>query len=136
MIERYSLHFPQEATNRPVVHELCSRYGLKVNIFNADIGAGREGTMIVDFESSRQSIDAAIEFLGRTGISCMSIRKRLEVNEENCVHCGACTAVCFSSCLTIDNLAAELAINREKCVLCGLCEQACPLGLIRIYYKG
>ena len=55
-----------------------------------------------------------------------------KINIENnlCVHCGACTAVCSTDALTIDNSTALLNFAKEKCTLCEQCIIACPLRAI------
>ena len=50
----------------------------------------------------------------------------------NCIHCGSCTAVCFSGALTMSRATNEMVFNPEKCVVCELCLKACPLRLFSI----
>ena len=53
-------------------------------------------------------------------------------DEENCVHCGACTSVCPSRALTIDAPDYVLAYDKEKCLICGLCVKACPMRILHL----
>lgn len=50
--------------------------------------------------------------------------------ERNCCGCGACTAVCPASCITMvpGTLGALFPqVNKEKCIDCGKCEKVCPM---------
>ena len=48
-------------------------------------------------------------------------------DEERCVDCGACTAVCRTDALAIDRPTMEIRFYPERCVACGLCILACPV---------
>jgi ferredoxin len=48
-------------------------------------------------------------------------------DENRCVHCGACTAVCRVDALVINRSTMEVEFHPDKCVACGLCRQACPV---------
>lgn len=53
--------------------------------------------------------------------------KALSTTAEDCIHCGACTAVCSNGALTVRAPTFSLAYNREICNFCQACQEACPL---------
>ena len=54
---------------------------------------------------------------------------RLSVNEDACVHCGKCAAVCR---MDVDPVRAP---NSTECIRCGDCAHACPKGAIHIGFR-
>lgn len=49
-------------------------------------------------------------------------------SEVDCLHCGACVAVCPTGALSLDNPAR---LDRRRCDRCGACVAACPGGGLR-----
>jgi len=55
-------------------------------------------------------------------------------NEERCVACELCSAVCPVGCISMQpherddgrRVALWFRINFGRCIFCGLCEEACP----------
>lgn len=50
----------------------------------------------------------------------------LKVDEEKCIHCGKCAAVCL---MDVDPVKTP---DSAECIRCGACAQACPTGAIRL----
>lgn len=57
---------------------------------------------------------------------------RLEIAEEKCVHCGACTAVCNEGALFMKKEAWTLTFDKLLCTHCNACVRACPLRAISV----
>ncbi len=57
--------------------------------------------------------------------------KGVNINREECVHCGACAGLCLPGALKIEGPLWKLVFEPEKCIACGLCVDACPLGIIK-----
>lgn len=53
----------------------------------------------------------------------------MKIDQELCIRCGACAAVCYLNLIDVMDLKVHL---RGGCTDCGLCEKACPLGAIEI----
>ena len=59
-------------------------------------------------------------------------RKRIaNVNENECVACGACMKKCPKSAISIPNGICAL-VDKDKCVGCGICAKTCPASVINI----
>ena len=60
--------------------------------------------------------------------------------EERCVACFLCSAVCPTSCISMECGARQdgrrwvpwFRINFARCIYCGLCEEACPTLAIQL----
>lgn len=134
MKKRYVLTFPSDSTNEPITYNLVRQFDIKINIIKAKINAGEEGTLLLEMDAPEQNISAAKKYLDENHISCQSVEKKVHWREKDCMHCGACTAVCFSEALTMDD-NRQLDFNMEKCIVCELCVNACPLSLFEIHFS-
>ncbi|HBL36508.1 MAG TPA: hypothetical protein DD734_07035 [Firmicutes bacterium] len=54
------------------------------------------------------------------------------INQDRCIHCGACTAVCATTALRLGGAESTLTYDENSCVDCGNCIKACPLRAIGI----
>ena len=46
---------------------------------------------------------------------------------DACIACGACSAECPVSCITVEDAAV---IDADTCIDCGACEGVCPVEAI------
>lgn len=135
MKKRYVLTFPSESTNEPITYNLVKKFDIKINIIKAKINSGEEGTLLLEMNAPESNIDDAKKYLDENHIDCQSVEKKVHLRSEDCMHCGACTAVCFSQALTMNEETRQLNFNTEKCIVCELCVKACPLGLFEIHFS-
>ena len=70
-------------------------------------------------------------WLNQTGIIVSEMVKELNFQQEGCINCGACTAVCSPKALSMDR-DWKLVYDADLCVLCSLCIQACPMQLFSL----
>lgn len=132
--KRVVLTFPPELTEKPLTYHLVKDYDLAINILKAKITPGEEGKLVVELSNgSEERITEGLEFLTGQGVRIEPLSKEISLEEEECIHCGACTAVCSSGalCLGEDD---RLLFDRERCIVCELCVTACPLGIIRVTF--
>ena len=134
MREKYILEYSSSVVDDPVIYTLVKRFDIKVNILRAEISSGQEGSMLVDLEADPERLAECREYLASLSVSLSPISRSLSVREEDCVHCGSCTGVCFSGCLSMKAPDWELSVDRDKCIACGLCAKACPFGLISLKF--
>jgi len=134
MKEKYVLEYSSAVVDDPVIYTLVRRFDIKVNILRAEISSGQEGSMLVELEGEPSSLDKGRDYLSSIKVRLSPISGSLSVREEDCVHCGSCTGVCFSGCLTMRDPEWKLVVDRDKCIACGLCVKACPFGLISLKF--
>jgi len=135
MKKRYILTFPPEELDEPITYNLIKKYDIMVHIINAKITAGEEGHLVLGMSGQKENMEKAFEYLRSHNVKCESIKKSIRYNHQKCIHCGACTAVCFSGALSMERNNWELQFDHEKCIVCELCLKACPLNLFRADFE-
>ena len=123
------LLFPSDLTGEPITYHLVKDYDLVYNIFQAHVKPGMRGELIIEIIGSEPNIKAGVEFLQQKGIIVDYLTKSIGWDEDSCIHCGACTSVCPSGALKLDE-NAKLTFDEDKCVVCELCIDACPSKVI------
>ena len=127
---RVILSFPPALIELPVTYRLVKDFNLKINIMRARISPKEEGKLVLEVEDgSPEQVEAGLRFLEDQGIRVKRLSKEIKWDQESCVHCGACTAVCLSQALYM-NPEWELDFDPNKCIVCELCVQACPLQIL------
>lgn len=132
--KRLVLTFPPEVVERPVVSLMVREYDVITNILRAEIHEGEIGRMLVELEGRAGQIRAGVQHLRDVGVTVEEAIKDIELDEELCTSCGACTAVCLQRALDVSAPDWEMRLDRDRCILCGLCVEACPLQLIKVKF--
>ena len=130
--QRFTLTFSAENYNKAVTYHLVKDYDLKINILKAEITPGEEGHLLVEMEGTAENLQGALIYLKNEHIKAIPTNRQVLVDKDHCVHCGACTAVCFSGAMVINRDTWQVEFLSEKCIVCGLCIDACPLNIIKI----
>ena len=91
---RLDLRFPPTQATKPVAYHLVKDFDLTPNILRAQIQPGQEGRMLLEVTGPKEAIDAAMEFLAEEGITVSKAASDICLDEDKCVVCGLCTAVC------------------------------------------
>ncbi len=130
--ERFTLIFAPESYAKPITYHLVKDFDLKINILRAEITPGEEGHLLAEVAGEEDNLRRALDFLAAEKIGVVAANKQVTVRQEECVHCGACTAVCFSGALAMNGADWKLEFRPEKCIVCGLCIDACPLKIISV----
>jgi ferredoxin len=121
------LHYPRRLIEQPVISNLVKNFDLTVNISSARIGQDEEGSMAIEMSGTRENIRKGLDYLTELGIGFKPVSKVIEREDERCISCGACTAVCPSGALCIrDRASMEVLFDQDRCIGCGLCIPACP----------
>jgi len=129
MTKKILLSFPQKSAGQPMAMELIKTYHLDFNILKAFIDDNIKGTLLLEIKGEEADIEAGIVFLRQNQIGVKDIQSVVEVDENKCVSCGACTAVCAVGALEMTD-DWSLVHHDDKCLECMLCVKACPMRAI------
>ncbi len=121
------LVFRTEVMYQPVIYRLAREFDLVFNILEAKIFPRREGRLILELRGTPDQVDAGVAYLVGAGVEVTPIAENISRDDDRCVHCGACTAVCRTGALAVDRYTGEVAFVPERCAACGQCETACPM---------
>jgi ferredoxin len=128
------LRFPADSVNEPITYTLIKKYDVLINILNADITHGKEGNLLIEMAGDKGNVDKAVIYLENKQVEISPVVKTILFTESACIHCGACSSVCFPGALEMDPDSRELQFLPEKCVACELCIKACPLQLFELNF--
>lgn len=131
---RMVLRFPADTVNEPITYTLIKEYDVLINILNADITHGKEGNLLIEIAGDKDKVDKSMAYLESKQVEISPVIKTILFNESACIHCGACSSVCFSGALEMDSESRKLQFLPEKCVACELCIKACPLVLFELNF--
>jgi ferredoxin len=132
--KRMVLRFPAETVNEPLTYILIKEYDIQVNILNADITHGKEGNLLVEMSGNSENMDEALVYLEDKQVEISAVVKTILFNEKPCIHCGACSSVCFPGALNMNSDSRKLKFSPDLCVACELCIKACPLQLFELNF--
>ncbi len=125
MRKRFDLTFPPRQSLRPVIYHLVKDFDLVPNILRAQIQPAQQGRMLLELTGSKDAFASGVEFLESQGLTVSEAAADICLDEDLCVVCGLCTAVCKPGALTLD-ADAQLVFDKDKCVYCEACVVACP----------
>ena len=117
--------FPKEESGHAITYDLIKKYNLKINIIRASIDFNARGFLLVEIEGDEETIEQGVQFVKKNQVDVSIIDSAIRINEDICVSCGACTAVCAVDALYLDD-GANLIFDKDKCLDCKLCVTACP----------
>lgn len=132
--KRMVLRFPADTVNEPITYILIKEYDVQINILNADITHGKEGNLLIEMSGQEENVNEAIVYLESKQVEISPVIKTILFNESACIHCGACSSVCFPGALDMDQESRKLQFVPDKCVACELCIKACPLQLFELNF--
>lgn len=130
--KRLDLTFPPRQSLKPVVYHLVKDYDIVPNILRAQIQPAQEGRMLVEVTGSKDLLAQGIAFLEAQGLTVREAASDIRLDEERCVVCGLCTAVCKPKALTLEG--EVLRFDKNKCVYCEACVVACPRRAIALEF--
>ncbi|GAB4280305.1 MAG: NIL domain-containing protein [Coriobacteriia bacterium] len=131
--KRWDLTFPPRAATKPITYHLVKDFDLEPNILRAQIDPGQKGHMLVEVTGSKEGIAGGVEFMESEGVIVREAASDITLDEERCVVCGACTAVCRPDALRLGD-DAGLIFDKDKCVYCEACVVACPRRAITLEF--
>lgn len=123
-MNKYILKFPQDIVENPILSETILETGVLMNILRAKVDYN-EGTVVVSIAGDEDTQKKVVELLKKKGVDVSRLKKSVVNEEERCISCGACIAVCPAGAISL-NQNKEIVIERDKCHRCGVCVEACP----------
>lgn len=126
------LTFSPDAARRPHISNLTRMYDLSFNILKAQITPRQEGNMTVEISGSREAYDKGVEYLKEQGVNITPVAQRISRDEDSCIDCGLCTAICPSGALYLDHGSRRICFDTEKCTACGMCTRVCPVNAMNV----
>jgi len=121
------LIFNKKIMYKPIIYRLVRDYDILFNVLEAKILPKQEGRIILELRGEKKALDESIKYLEDSGVLIRYLTDSIHRDEDRCIHCGACTAVCSVEALVIDRETMEVIFRPELCVACGLCKLACPM---------
>ena len=132
--KRLDLTFPPRQSLKPVIYHLVKDYDLVPNILRAQIHPAQEGRMVLEVTGPKEAFQAGVAFLESQGLTVSEAASDIVLDDELCVNCGLCTAVCKPDALTLDPVTQRLVFDKDKCVYCEACVIACPRRAITLTF--
>ena len=126
------LRFPKTNVSRPTVCHLARDFDLTFNILKATVFPRREGIMVLELTGPKKNFKKGIAFLKAEGVHVQNASQEVSRDEEKCIHCGACTAVCPTGALSVKRPEMSIAFKLQRCSVCELCVPACPTRAMEI----
>ena len=121
------LIFKKEIMYKPIIYRIAKDFDITFNVLEAKIFPKLEGRLILGLQGDDEQINRTTTYLKNEGVDLQILADMISRDEQKCVHCGACTAVCRVDSLCINRETMKVEFYPEKCVACGLCRLACPV---------
>jgi len=120
------LRFPNTEVQKPLVCYLAKDYDLTFNILKASVLPRREGLMVLELTGTKKNFNLGVSYLKEQGVSVQNASQEVTRDDDKCMHCGACTAVCPTGALSIERPDMAVIFDQKKCSVCAMCVPACP----------
>jgi len=124
------LIFNKEVMYKPIIYRLAADFKIIFNVLEAKIFPRQEGRLILQLQGTEEQIKESLKYLKKEGVKVEILAERIKRDDNLCVHCGACLAVCRSNALSLEKETGRVIFCAEKCIACGLCEMVCPVGAV------
>ncbi len=125
------LTFTSDISNNPIVCQLVTKYNLVFNILKAQISPRKEGSLHLELIGDKEDIKASVAYLKEEGVKVLGVDPKVCRQEELCIHCGFCTALCPTTALKVHVQSRMVEFTPDECISCGLCTKTCPLHAMR-----
>jgi len=121
------LIFKKEIMYKPIIYKIAKDFDVIFNVLEAKIFPKLEGRIILGLSGNEPQLNETLNYFRTEGVEIQILADMIKRDQQKCVNCGACTAVCRVDALYIERDTMEVHFNPEKCVACGLCRLACPV---------
>ncbi len=124
---RALLRFSADQVPKPLTSQVILSEGVEMNILSAQVDE-RGGEILIEFPSEDTS--KIVEAFRKRGVE-VRVDRFIEVDEEKCVHCGACYSLCLFDAIRIGD-DFSITFDEGQCVRCGACLDSCPMAAISL----
>ncbi len=128
------LRFPKKRVGEPIVVNLAKKFNLTFNILKAAIYPRKEGLMVMELSGDRKNFQEGIRYLKSLGVQVEALSQEIKKDEDICIHCGMCIAVCPTGALYIKRPEMEVVFDNKKCSACELCVITCPVKAMKVKF--
>jgi len=126
----YEIMYSSESSSEPVLSRVILETKALVNILKADIDQDR-GIMVINILGSVEDAKKVIKAFEKYGVKIRSIKKKITLDNDKCIDCGACISLCPVDALKFDK-KNKLNLYEDKCIQCKACVKACPVKALAI----
>jgi ferredoxin len=125
---RILLRFSENIVEKPITSQIILELKVPINIITAHVDS-KGGEVLAEVPD--ESVQKVVEAFRKHGAT-VSIPKLIEIDNDECISCGACLTLCPVEAITLDE-DATLVFNQEKCLgsTCSACVDACPSRAIK-----
>lgn len=88
--------------------------------------------MTVEVIGSKENYEKGIAYLEENRIVVTPVTQRISRDEDSCMHCGMCTAICPNGSLSVDREKRIVEFDIDRCTACGMCVRVCPVNAMHI----
>jgi len=127
------LKFSKKTWNKPIIHGLSQNTDLVFNILEAKVLPRQEAYVIMGLEGSEEDFHKGMNYLRSANVVIEEVPENIQRDEDSCVHCGACTAVCPTEALVVGGDDKKVILDSEKCIACGNCVKICTVQCIELF---
>ncbi len=128
--KRIVLRFGADISDKPVIYRLVKDFNLVVNIVKANVNPRKEGTMVLEITGEQWG--EGLDYLRSQGVAVQDLNQEIIRNEDKCVMCGACTAICPTGALFLERPSMEVHFDGDHCIVCQLCLKVCPMRAMEV----
>jgi ferredoxin len=126
------LKFSKKTWNHPVIHGLSQNSNLIFNILEAKVLPRQEAYVIMGLEGSEEEYQKGLDYLRSANVVIEEVLENILKDEDRCVHCGTCTAVCPTDALFVNSDDKKVILDPEKCIACSNCVKVCTVQCIEL----
>ena len=126
------LLFPREQVDKPISYHLVKDYDIVFNILHAEIRPNQRGQLTVKLTGTGDNLEKGLDFIREQGVEVRLFPQSIIRDENQCIHCGACTGICPTQALSMDTGTWLLEFDPDKCIVCEQCVSACPVSAIDV----
>lgn len=116
------VNFSRGKGRGPIIAQVVRDTGVLINVERAIIDSS-EGEALIEVPDDQCQL--VRDTMTRLGAQVHILEHGINLNESECIDCGACISICPREVFSFDP-EWKLKMAEERCVLCGKCIDACP----------